>query len=138
MIFQPNRTYYLDDPEGYSLEWVAAIEKMHLFTYKRNDLDTIVSNISTTAATLTITNPRTNNGTTRSIGEVGGLFRSKLHSNRHKNTSNSKQFASGNGENELVTKASSMNSPSTELQKTAASTSPLTASFSNVIKTSSN
>lgn len=30
---QPNRTYYLEDPEGFALEWCKAIEEMRVNTY---------------------------------------------------------------------------------------------------------
>lgn len=32
-VHTPNRTYYLEDPEGYSLEWCKAIEEMRIHTY---------------------------------------------------------------------------------------------------------
>ena len=30
---QPNRTYYLEDPEGFALEWCRAIENMRVHYY---------------------------------------------------------------------------------------------------------
>lgn len=30
---QPNRTYYLEDPEGFALEWCRAIEEMRVHCY---------------------------------------------------------------------------------------------------------
>lgn len=30
---QPNRTYYLDDPEGYAIQWVEAIDNMSKLSY---------------------------------------------------------------------------------------------------------
>ncbi|KAI8126113.1 3-phosphoinositide-dependent protein kinase 1 [Lucilia cuprina] len=47
-VHTPNRTYYLDDPEGFGLEWVAAIEKMHTLTY-REQINTS-TNMAATAA----------------------------------------------------------------------------------------
>ncbi|XP_034251085.1 3-phosphoinositide-dependent protein kinase 1 [Thrips palmi] len=32
-VHTPNRTYYLEDPEGYALEWCKAIEEMRINTY---------------------------------------------------------------------------------------------------------
>ncbi|KAI5721782.1 hypothetical protein M8J77_025626 [Diaphorina citri] len=32
-VHTPHRTYYLEDPEGYSLEWCKAIEEMRIHTY---------------------------------------------------------------------------------------------------------
>ncbi|XP_030375721.1 3-phosphoinositide-dependent protein kinase 1 isoform X2 [Scaptodrosophila lebanonensis] len=32
-VYTPNRTYYLDDPEGYALDWVEAIENMSKLSY---------------------------------------------------------------------------------------------------------
>lgn len=32
-VHTPNRTYYLEDPEGYSLDWCKAIEEMRIHTY---------------------------------------------------------------------------------------------------------
>ena len=32
-VLQPNRTYYLEDPEGYALEWCKAIEEVRIHTY---------------------------------------------------------------------------------------------------------
>lgn len=33
IFLQPNRTYYLEDPEGFALEWCKAIEEMRVNTY---------------------------------------------------------------------------------------------------------
>uniref|UniRef100_A0A1A9UJC2 3-phosphoinositide-dependent protein kinase 1 n=1 Tax=Glossina austeni TaxID=7395 RepID=A0A1A9UJC2_GLOAU len=49
-VHTPNRTYYLDDPEGYSLEWVAAIDKMHSLTYKEKN--NIITAMTTTSASV--------------------------------------------------------------------------------------
>ncbi|XP_065361028.1 3-phosphoinositide-dependent protein kinase 1 isoform X2 [Calliphora vicina] len=49
-VHTPNRTYYLDDPEGFGLEWVAAIEKMHTLTY-REQINTSTSNTAGLTAT---------------------------------------------------------------------------------------
>jgi len=35
-FLQPNRTYYLEDPEGFALEWCKAIEEMRVNTYGTN------------------------------------------------------------------------------------------------------
>ena len=32
-VLQPNRTYYLEDPEGYALEWCKAIEEVRIHMY---------------------------------------------------------------------------------------------------------
>lgn len=32
-VLQPNRTYYLEDPEGYALEWNKAITDVKVHTY---------------------------------------------------------------------------------------------------------
>ncbi|XP_073999117.1 phosphoinositide-dependent kinase 1 isoform X2 [Rhodnius prolixus] len=32
-VHTPNRTYYLEDPEGYALEWCKAIDEVKMFTY---------------------------------------------------------------------------------------------------------
>jgi dTDP-4-dehydrorhamnose 3,5-epimerase-like enzyme len=33
---QPNRTYYLEDPEGYALGWQAAIDDVRIYTYNQH------------------------------------------------------------------------------------------------------
>lgn len=33
LLLQPNRTYYLDDPDGYAMQWVDAIENMSKLCY---------------------------------------------------------------------------------------------------------
>ncbi|XP_055912054.1 3-phosphoinositide-dependent protein kinase 1 isoform X2 [Eupeodes corollae] len=38
-VHTPDRTYYLDDPEGYSLEWVNAIENVRNVTYSNDQQD---------------------------------------------------------------------------------------------------
>ncbi|XP_050525707.1 3-phosphoinositide-dependent protein kinase 1 isoform X2 [Daktulosphaira vitifoliae] len=35
-VHTPNRTYYLEDPEGFALEWCKAIEEMRVFMYGEN------------------------------------------------------------------------------------------------------
>lgn len=90
--------------------------------------------------------------TTRSINEGSGLM-NKIHSNRHKNLSNNKQYlggcvASGNSksiringvatqENELLTEAGSVNDTSI-ISTNTTSSSLLAAPLPNVIKTASN
>ncbi|XP_039963963.1 3-phosphoinositide-dependent protein kinase 1 isoform X1 [Bactrocera tryoni] len=68
-VHTPNRTYYLDDPDGYSLEWVDSIERMHKFTYPNSDTG------ATTTSTATGTSPksshRTNSPTFFSSGGGG-------------------------------------------------------------------
>lgn len=32
-LLQPNRTYYLEDPEGYALQWCKDIEDVRLHVY---------------------------------------------------------------------------------------------------------
>lgn len=32
-VHTPNRTYYLEDPDGFALKWCDAIKDMHRFTY---------------------------------------------------------------------------------------------------------
>lgn len=34
-VHTPNRTYYLEDPEGYALEWCKAIDEVHAYYYSR-------------------------------------------------------------------------------------------------------
>ncbi|KAM7354814.1 phosphoinositide-dependent kinase 1 isoform 2-T2 [Cochliomyia hominivorax] len=57
-VHTPNRTYYLDDPEGFGLEWVAAIEKMHTLTY-RDQINTSTANNNLVANNTTTTVNRT-------------------------------------------------------------------------------
>lgn len=32
-VHTPNRTYYLEDPDGYALDWCKAIEEVRVHTY---------------------------------------------------------------------------------------------------------
>lgn len=32
-VHTPNRTYYLEDPDGFALKWCDAIKEVHRFTY---------------------------------------------------------------------------------------------------------
>uniref|UniRef100_A0A0A1WEX9 3-phosphoinositide-dependent protein kinase 1 n=2 Tax=Zeugodacus cucurbitae TaxID=28588 RepID=A0A0A1WEX9_ZEUCU len=60
-VHTPNRTYYLDDPDGYSLEWVDSIERMHKLTYP--DSDTGADMSTTTTTTTTGTSPKSSHRT---------------------------------------------------------------------------
>jgi 3-phosphoinositide dependent protein kinase-1 len=33
ILFQPNRIYYLEDPDGYALEWCKAIDEVKAHYY---------------------------------------------------------------------------------------------------------
>jgi len=37
---QPNRTYYLEDPEGFALEWCRAIEETRVHCYGLQEMTT--------------------------------------------------------------------------------------------------
>ena len=34
-VLQPNRTYYLEDPQGYALEWCRVLEEVRALTYDK-------------------------------------------------------------------------------------------------------
>ncbi|XP_053954577.1 3-phosphoinositide-dependent protein kinase 1 isoform X2 [Anastrepha ludens] len=55
-VHTPNRTYYLDDPDGYSLEWVDSIERMRKLVYP--DSETVA-----VASTATGTSPKSSHRT---------------------------------------------------------------------------
>ncbi|XP_017491274.1 PREDICTED: 3-phosphoinositide-dependent protein kinase 1 isoform X2 [Rhagoletis zephyria] len=59
-VHTPNRTYYLDDPDGYSLEWVDAIERMRKLTYPDCDSAAAAAAAVTTA---TGTSPKSSHRT---------------------------------------------------------------------------
>lgn len=35
-LLQPNRTYYLEDPQSYALEWTRVIDEVRIGTYGRD------------------------------------------------------------------------------------------------------
>ncbi|TMW42987.1 hypothetical protein DOY81_011933, partial [Sarcophaga bullata] len=74
-VHTPNRTYYLDDPEGFGLEWVAAIEKMHTLTYSEQ----INTSTATSATATPIERNRTSsnsscNTATKSITKTSSVI----------------------------------------------------------------
>lgn len=40
LLIQPNRTYYLEDPEGFALEWCRAIEETRVHCYGLQEMTT--------------------------------------------------------------------------------------------------
>ncbi|XP_020714491.1 3-phosphoinositide-dependent protein kinase 1 isoform X3 [Ceratitis capitata] len=75
-VHTPNRTYYLDDPDGYSLEWVDSIERMRKLTYPDCDTSTAARTTATSfSTTATGTSPksshRTNSPTSLTNGGSG-------------------------------------------------------------------
>ncbi|XP_075163541.1 phosphoinositide-dependent kinase 1 isoform X2 [Haematobia irritans] len=123
-VHTPNRTYYLDDPEGFGLEWVAAIEKMHHLTYKEqintsnsNASAGIVASSSSTSSSCSSNSTNTNNS-------------NRLAMNLNNNNNNNNHSHSINS----VTKTSSAISSSSIAHKTS---SLLTAPFT-ILKTASN
>ncbi|KAH8316903.1 hypothetical protein KR074_000207 [Drosophila pseudoananassae] len=49
-VHTPNRTYYLDDPEGYAIHWSEAIENMRKLTYGEGITSNTTSSTSTAAS----------------------------------------------------------------------------------------
>nr|DBA35728.1 TPA: Phosphoinositide-dependent kinase 1 [Drosophila grimshawi] len=47
-VHTPNRTYYLDDPEGYAIQWAEAIENMSKLSYGSSDADSTGTGTGTT------------------------------------------------------------------------------------------
>ncbi|XP_067646581.1 3-phosphoinositide-dependent protein kinase 1 isoform X2 [Eurosta solidaginis] len=72
-VHTPNRTYYLDDPDGYSLEWVDAIERMRKLTYPHSDSAAAAPGTTTTTSkTLTGTSPKTSHRTNSPTHSTNG------------------------------------------------------------------
>ncbi|XP_036338191.1 3-phosphoinositide-dependent protein kinase 1 isoform X2 [Rhagoletis pomonella] len=82
-VHTPNRTYYLDDPDGYSLEWVDAIERMRKLTYPDCDSAAAAAAAVTTA---TGTSPKSSHRTNSPT----------LFSNASSSTSGGSSSSSGN------------------------------------------
>lgn len=36
LLLQPNRTYYLEDPDSFALEWARVIDEVRIGTYGRD------------------------------------------------------------------------------------------------------
>ncbi|XP_058974945.1 3-phosphoinositide-dependent protein kinase 1-like isoform X2 [Musca domestica] len=134
-VHTPNRTYYLDDPEGFGLEWVAAIEKMHHLTYKEqintsnsNAAAGIVSSSPSTSSSCSTASSSSTSNTTNSNARMA----MNLNNNNHSNNNNNHHSHSTSSV--AVKTSSAISSSSSIAHKTS---SLLTAPFT-ILKTASN
>ncbi|XP_059226730.1 3-phosphoinositide-dependent protein kinase 1 isoform X2 [Stomoxys calcitrans] len=121
-VHTPNRTYYLDDPEGFGLQWVESIEKMHHLTYKEQ------INTSNSNAAAGIVGSSSSTSSSCSSNSTTNSNRLAMNLNNNNNNNNHSHSTSS------VTKTSSAISSTSIAHKTS---SLLTAPFT-ILKTASN
>ncbi|XP_073840176.1 phosphoinositide-dependent kinase 1 isoform X2 [Musca autumnalis] len=140
-VHTPNRTYYLDDPEGFGLEWVAAIEKMHHLTYKEqintsnsNAAAGIVSSSPSTSSSCSTASSTSSSTTTNSNARMAMNLNNNNNSNNNNNHSHSHLTSSVAAK----TSSSSTTAISTTSSSIAHKTSSLLTAPFTILKTASN
>ncbi|XP_061387063.1 3-phosphoinositide-dependent protein kinase 1 [Musca vetustissima] len=152
-VHTPNRTYYLDDPEGFGLEWVAAIEKMHHLTYSRvqqqqhmmmnssnsNAAAGIVSSSPSTSSSCSTASSTScsNNTTTNSNARLVAMNLNNNNSNSNNNNNHNHSHSHSTSSVAAKTSSSSTTAISSSSSIAHKTSSLLTAPFT-ILKTASN
>ncbi|KAH8262407.1 hypothetical protein KR026_003472 [Drosophila bipectinata] len=117
-VHTPNRTYYLDDPEGYAIHWSEAIENMRKLTYGEGTINSTTSSSTSAAASATAS---CSSGSTNSLSVANNTAATSSSSSptarRSSPVSTSKSSAS-------VTSAGSHRTTSTSSSSSRTGTSP--------------